>query len=100
MVNILYTNTESCVLNGHTSTCFFKVERGIRQRDLLSPYLFILCIDILAHNIRNNHLVKGICFGNTEMKQVLDADDTTLFIKDMSSIEEKDHVSEGFFIYI
>ena len=40
-------------------------------------------LTFLAHMIRNNQLVKGICFGNTEIKQVLYADDITLFIKDI-----------------
>ena len=47
--------------------------------------------------IRNNQMVKGICFGNTEIKQVLYADDITLFIKDMSSVKEIEHVLEGFY---
>ena len=97
LVNIPYTNTESCVMNGYTSTGYFKVARGIRQGNPSSPYLLMLCIEILAHMIRNNQLVKGICFGNTEIKQVLYADDITLFIKDMSSVKEIEHILEGFY---
>ena len=69
-------------MNGGISTGYFDVNRGVRQGDPLSPYFLFLCVEILAHTIRNNNLVKGITFGNTEVKQVLYAYDVTLFSKD------------------
>ena len=83
-IKILYTNAQSCVFNGGKSTGYFKVERGVRQGDPLSPYLFILCIECLAHCIRCDNMVKGIRFGGTEIKQVLYADDMTIFVQDMN----------------
>ena len=39
-IKILLKNQESCVINeGHT-TKYFKLERGARQGDLMSTYLF------------------------------------------------------------
>lgn len=44
-----------------------KPERGIRQGDPLSPYLFILCADILSHLVKSkaasNH-IRGVKIGN------------------------------------
>ena len=85
-VKVLYTNTLSCVLNEGVSTGYFKVERGVRQGDPLSPYLFILCIEIMAHRVRTDNSVEGINFGDKETKLVLYADDMTIFTSNVKSI--------------
>ena len=64
----------------------FKLERGVRQGDLLSPYLFIAAVEMLAIAIRQNPAIKGIVIGQEETKLLQYADDTTametLFIRD------------------
>ena len=44
--------------NGKTSG-YFKLERGVRQGDPLSPYLFILAVELLAIKIRNDKDIRG-----------------------------------------
>lgn len=95
-IKILYTNTVSCVLNGGYSTGYFNVERGVRQGDPLSPYLFILCVETLAKVIQNDNLVLGLRFNGTEVKQVLYADDITLFIQDLDSMSRLDVIFKSF----
>ena len=45
-IKIILTNQESCVMNGGNSTGYFKLERGARQGDLISAYLFILVMEV------------------------------------------------------
>ena len=75
-----YDNVESCVLNNGWSTDFFKLERGVRQGCPLSPYLFILCVEVLAEKIRKTKSIKGIMISQNEAKISQYADDTTLFL--------------------
>ena len=79
-IKLCYSNIESCVLNNGWSTDFFKLERGVRQGCPLSPYLFILGVEILAEKIRTNKSVKGICVQENEIKLSQYADDTTLIL--------------------
>ena len=66
-------------MNGFLSE-FFNIGRGCRQGDPISPYLFILCAEILSIKIRNNSNIKGICINGIEYKISQLADDTTLLL--------------------
>ena len=85
-VSIFYQNIQTAVLNNGFMTNFFKVSRGVRQGCSLSPYLFILCAEILAHKIRGEENIKGIEILNEEIKLTQFADDTTLFCADILSV--------------
>ena len=50
------------------------------QGDPLSPYIFILCAEILAIQIRNNNEIQGIKVRDKEYKLTLYADDSTLLL--------------------
>ena len=77
----LYSDQESCVINsGHFSE-FFKLCRGCRQGDPLSPYIFLLAIEPLAMAIKNNDSIQGVKLGGQEYKVGQYADDTFLLMK-------------------
>ena len=79
--NIIYKNAQSCVINnGHYSE-FFQLERGCRQGDPWSPYLFILSIEPLSEYIKQNTDIKGMKFGSREIKIGHYADDTFLTLE-------------------
>ena len=95
-ISTLYNNALSCVFNGGKSTGYFKIEKGVRQGDPLSPYLFILCIEVLAHSIRKDKEISGLCFGGNEVRQVLYADDITLLVQDLESIKRIEFIFDCF----
>ena len=49
----------SVTVNGQLSQ-WFSIQWGCRQRDPISPYLFVLCVEILAIMVRQNKHIKGI----------------------------------------
>ena len=52
-VEILYNNKESSVINNGYISGAFPETWGVRQGCPLSPYLFILCAEIMATVVRN-----------------------------------------------
>jgi exonuclease III len=86
-VKAIYNESEACVTNNGFSSAFFKLQRGVRQGCPLSAYLFIVVVELLAHQIRIDKNIKGITIGTTEIKLVQMADDTTTFLEDEKSLE-------------
>ena len=85
-VKILILNQESCVYNAGTSTGYFKLDRGCRQGDPISAYLFILVIEIFFQMVRNDPSVEGLNILNLEYKLTSYADDSTFFLKNKTSV--------------
>ena len=68
------------MINSGISSAYFKIERGVRQGDPLSPYLIILGIGLLASAIRENEQINGISILDKIVKIVLYADDITIAV--------------------
>jgi exonuclease III len=79
-IELLYKDIESSILVNGFSTTFFPISRGCRQGDPVSPYLFILCVEILGNMIRQDKNIKGIKMGAFEYLLAQFADDTTLML--------------------
>ena len=79
-VEILLHNFQAVVNHCGNITSRFNIERGCRQGDPIASYLFIICIEILAHKLRNDEIVKGFKIGNFTHLLEIYADDLTLFL--------------------
>ena len=71
---------------GHT-TKYFRLERGARQGDQTSAYLFILALDVLFIFIKFNKNIDGINVFNHEYLYTAYADDTTFFLNNQTSVK-------------
>ena len=75
-VSVFYKNISSAVIQNVFLSEFFPVQRGCRQRDPLSPYIFLLCAEILALMLKSNEDIQGIKIGGEEYKVSQFADDS------------------------
>ena len=65
-VKTLYNGANSTVINNGWMSEKFKISRGVRQGCPLSPYIFVLAVEILALNILQNEKIKGIKVNNNK----------------------------------
>ena len=80
LIKDMITGSKARVWNGHQSSEWFNIERGVKQGDPLSPLLFALVIEPLANYIRVK--TKGVKLGNLTQQILLYADDIFLFAQD------------------
>ena len=86
--NDFYVNTQNA---GFLSPTFYKT-RSINQGCNISPYLYLLCGEILAHKLKYNEQIKGVDIGDVTMLLSQFADDTTLFLEyDEISLQQLVH---------
>ena len=95
---IFYSKAKSCVINnGHLSE-FFNLSRGCRQGDPLSPYLFIIGVELLAIELKSNPNIRGVVIEGTEPLISQYADDTFLMLDGSEvSLRESLNCFESFY---
>ena len=67
-------------MGGHMSD-IIKLEQGVPQGDVISPYLFIIMVEILLIKINHTKNITGITYAQKESRSETFADDTTVFIE-------------------
>ena len=79
-ITTFYKDAKLAVNQGGHLSSFFNIGRGCRQGNALSPYIFILCAEILAIKIRQNKNIKGLYVNKKELKLSQYADDTSVLL--------------------
>ena len=90
---------ESSVINNGYSTGYYPVNRGCRQGDPISAYLFILVMEILSNMVANDVNIQGLNINNVHVKLVMFAGDSTFILKDIESLKNLEIKLEYFSKY-
>ena len=80
-IKILLNDHEPCVINGGKTTKYFILDRGTRQGDPISAFLFILALEILFLLIKTKPEIAGLTIFNHCYLYSAYADDTIFFLK-------------------
>ena len=89
---MLYSTPKICIKNNGNLSNYFNIQHGIRQGCPVSALLFVLMIELLAHQLENNKLLHGVSVKTnntlTEYKCIQYADDINLFHQDEFQVDK------------
>ncbi|XP_063418296.1 uncharacterized protein LOC134701084 [Mytilus trossulus] len=88
-VKTLYLESQSCIINNGHCSQFFNIGRGVRQGDPLSPYLFILSLELMSAALKNNPDINGMKINDSEYLLSQYADDSCLLLNEDEQSSEK-----------
>ena len=83
-VNILLNNFFAAINHCGNISNKFDIGRGCRQGDPIASYLFIICIEVLAHKLRTEKKIESFKIGSSSHALELYADDCSIFLQPKS----------------
>ena len=80
-VSIYFDSREAYILLGGNLSKKILLEQEVPQGDVISPYIFIIAVEILLIKITYTKNLTGITFGSIEGRSETFADDTTIYLE-------------------
>ena len=80
-ISLFFSIREAYILLGGELTKKILLEQGVPQGDVVSPYIFIMAVEILLIKINHTKNIKGIIYAKKESQSETFADDTSIFIQ-------------------
>ena len=88
LIKLLYTGSQATIITNEMKGEQFKTKGGVKQGCPLSPYLFIIALELMAIEIRKEKAIKGIelTSRNKQINSVSNKDSQPDNIDDMISL--------------
>ena len=80
-IRLFFDKREAYILLGGHLTSQIFLEQGVPQGDVVSPYIFIVIVELLLIKINYTSSITGIRFAKDEGRSETFADDTTIFME-------------------
>ena len=75
------SNQEPRVVNGDITAKFFSFDRGARQGDPVSAFLFILALEVFSVLIKSSNSIRGLDIYGHNFLYTAHADDCSSFLR-------------------
>ena len=85
-IKILLNDQQSCVINRGFTISYFTLQKGERQGDPISAYLFMLVLEVLFELTKNNADIRRITISSRVISCTGFANDSTFFLGDFISV--------------
>ena len=95
-IRLLHNDAELAIINNGYTSGWFKTSRGLQQGCPVSALLFSLVVEILAIKLRAVSTIEGIKVAGREFRLTQYCDDTTLFVRDLTSASAAVNIIEDF----
>ena len=80
-IDKFFSNRDAAVLMKGNFSDRILLGQGVPQGDIISPYIFVLAVEILLIKINFTKHIKGILFAKHESRSETFADDTSIFME-------------------